>query len=152
MIYLITALIAITWFSYWTYKHVGIPTSHSSTYYFNKIKWTYTMVIGGIGVLMLMGFPDTLLGYAGASLILGTHAPDFRDKGSLSVYLHFGLTAITAILGFAYIGGWWMGLAGGVLIGASKLLEGKKPEWNPVYWAEQILFYTTLIGALIKIL
>ncbi len=149
MIYLLIAIIALTWFSYWTYKHIGIPTSHSSTYYHDKTSYTYLLVIGGIGVLMSFVEPHSLLHYAGASLCLGTLAPAFRSETSVSKLIHFGLTALTAILGFAYIGGWWMGLAGGILIGASKLIESKKPQWKPVWVAEQILFYTTLIGALI---
>ena len=148
MIHLLIAVVALTWYLIWMNKHIGIPTSISSTFYENKTRWTYTMVIAGIGGLMSFVDPGSLLHYAGFSLILGTAAPDFKHESSMSKLFHFAFTGATAILGWAYLGGWWLGLAGGVLIGGSKLIEAKFPK--AVFWAELVLFYSVLIGALLR--
>ena len=98
MIYTVIALVALTWFLLWAYKHEGIPESISSLFYRPKTQWTYTMVISGVGALMTLVAPESILHYAGISLILGTATPDYRDTDSLSKYFHFGLTFITAFL------------------------------------------------------
>ena len=49
-----------------------------------------------LGALMTLVAPESILHYAGISLILETAAPDYRDTDSLSKYFHFGLTFITA--------------------------------------------------------
>lgn len=74
MIYIVIALVALTWFLLWAYKHEGIPESISSLFYRPKTQWTYTMVISGVGVLMTLVAPKSILHYAGISLILGTAA------------------------------------------------------------------------------
>ena len=94
MTYTIIALVALTWFLLWAYKHVGIPASISSLFYFSKTRWTYTMVISGIGVLMTLAEPESIIHYAGISLILGTAAPDYRNTNSLSKYFYFALNSM----------------------------------------------------------
>jgi len=135
------SITTLTVFLYWAIKHVGIPTSISSLFYPAKTRWTYTIVIGGIGSLMTLVDPYSLIHYAGISLILGTAAPNFKHESSLSKPLHYGFTGLTALLAWTYIGGIWMGLAGVLLIGVAKLLD--KRIANPVFWAEVILFYVT---------
>ena len=63
------------------------------------------MVISGVGALMTLVAPESILHYAGISLILGTAAPDYRDTDSLSKYFHFGLTFIKAFLAWFAVGG-----------------------------------------------
>lgn len=94
-IYPVIALVALTWLLLWAYKHEGIPESISSLFYRPKTHWTYTKVISGVGALMTLVVLESILHYAGISLILGNAAPDYRDTDSLSKYFHFGLTFIT---------------------------------------------------------
>lgn len=148
MIYLLTAIVALSIFIYWAFVHIGLPSSISSTFYESKTQKTYTMVITGIGVLMMLYLPDTLIQWAGVSLIMGTAAPDFNHATSLSKLLHFGFTGTTALLAWWYIGGLWFGIAGLALLGLAKLSE-KRLTIQPVFWAEVILFYVTFFGLLI---
>ena len=148
MIYLILALLALSIFIVWAVAHIGVPTSISSTFYRGKTQKTYTMVITGIGVLMMLYLPNTLIQWAGVGLILGTAAPDFKHTSSLSKLFHFGFTGTTALLAWWYIGGLWFGFAGVGLLGLAKLSEHRLTI-NPVFWAELVLFYVTFFGLLI---
>ena len=69
MIYTVIALVALTWFLFWAYKHEDIPESISSLFYRPKRQWTYTMVISGVGALMTLVAPESILHYAGISFI-----------------------------------------------------------------------------------
>ena len=104
MIYTVITLVALSGFLLWAYRHEGIPESISSLFYRPKTQWTYTMVISGVGALMTLVAPTSILHYAGISLILGTAAPDYRDADSLSKYFHFGLTFITAFFSLVCCG------------------------------------------------
>ena len=104
MIYTVITLVALSWFLLWAFRHEGIPESISSLFYRPKTQWTYTMVISGVGALMTLVAPTSILHYAGISLILGTAAPDYRDADSLSKYFHFGLTFITAFFSLVCCG------------------------------------------------
>ena len=146
MTYNYIAIAGLSWFLYWAYKHEGIPDSISSLFYRPKIQWTYTMVISGIGVLMTLTAPQTIIHYAGLSLILGTAAPDYRDPDSLSKYFHFGLTFITAFLAWFAIGGIWLACAGASMILVAFLSRNKIK--GLMYFVELILFYVTLIALL----
>lgn len=148
MIYLTLAILALSIFVYWAVKHIGLPSSISSTFYRAKTQKTYTMVITGIGVLMMLYLPDTLIQWAGVSLILGTAAPDFKHTSSLSKLLHFGFTGTTALLAWWYVAGMWFGFAGLALLGVAKLSE-KRLTIQPVFLAELILFYVTFFGLLV---
>lgn len=148
MIYLITAMLALSVFVFWVFVHTGLPSSISSTFYHNKTQKTYTQVISGIGVLMMLYLPDTLIQWAGVCLIFGTAAPDFKHTSSLSKQIHFGFTGATALLAWWYVGGIWFGVVGVVLLGLAKLSE-KRLTIQPVFWAELILFYVTFFGLLI---
>ena len=144
MIYTVIALVALRWFLLWAYKHVGISESISSLFYRPKTQWTYTMVISGVGALMTLVTPESILHYAGISLILGTAAPDFRDTDSLSKYFHFDLTFITAFLAWFALGGIYLACAGAGMI----LVAFFSRNWayGLTYFVELILFYVTLIS------
>ena len=143
MIPTLLSITALTIFLIWAVMHVGTPTSISSLFYPTKTRWTYTATISGIGALMTLVEPYSLMHYAGIALVLGTAAPHFKDKNSLSKPLHFGFTAITAILAVAYVTNFWLGITAAALLGASKLLEKKIS--NPVLKAEILLFYAVFI-------
>lgn len=149
MIYLITSATALTIFLVWMYKNIGIPQSISATFYDSKTRWTYTAVVSGIGALMIFIDHGSLLSFAGLSLVLGTAAPDFKDTASLSMQLHYGLTATTAVLAGVYLFGLW-GLLAGVVLGVSTLIDNKIPK--AVFWAEILLFYTAFTGVFLKLL
>ena len=144
MIPIIIALVALSWFLVWAIRYVGVPTSISSLYYESKIRWTYTLVISGIGALMTFVAPYSLIHWAGVSLILGTAAPHFRDVFSLSKLIHFGLTGATALLAVWYVGGVWMGLGAVVLLAMAKLVENDLK--TSVFWAEAFLFYGVFLA------
>ena len=148
MIPTLLSITALTIFLIWAIRHVGKPTSISSLFYPTTTRWTYTVVISGIGALMTLVDPHTLIHYAGISLVFGTAAPHFKHESSLSKPLHFGFTAITAILAIAYVTNFWMGITAAALLGASKLLERRIK--NPVFWAELLLFYSVFILILIQ--
>lgn len=148
MIYLITAIVALSVFVFWVFVHTGLPASISSTFYHPKTQKTYTLVISGIGVLMMLYLPDTLIQWAGVCLIFGTAAPDFKHTTSLSKLIHFGFTGATALLAWTYIGGIWMGITGVILLGLAKLSQ-KRLLIKPVFWVEVVLFYVTFITLLI---
>ena len=148
MIFLLFAILALSIFIVWAVAHIGVPTSISSTFYNGKTQKTYTLVISGIGVLMMLYLPQTLIQWAGVSLILGTAAPDFKHATSFSKLIHFLFTGATALLAWWHIGGMWMGFAGVGLLGLAKLGE-KRLTINPVLWIELVLFYITFFGLLI---
>ena len=144
MIYTVIALVVLTWILLWAYKHEGIPESISSLFYLPKTQWTYTMVITGVGALMTLVSPESILHYAGISLILGTAAPDYRDTDSLTKYFHFGLTFITAFLAWFEVGGIYLACAGAGMI----LVAFFSRNWvhGLTYFVELILSYVTLIS------
>lgn len=144
---MILPALTLTLFLIWAIKHIGVPTSISSLFYYAKTQWTYTIVVSGIGGLMSFYEPHSLLHYAGFSLVLGTAAPHFKHSTSLSKIFHYGFTGLTALLAWTHVGGIWMGLAGVALIGSAKLSERKVK--NPVFWAEVALFYVTFIHEMI---
>lgn len=146
MTYTIIALVALTWFLLWAYKHEGIPESISSLFYRTKTQWTYTMVISGIGVLMTLAEPKTMIHYTGISLILGTAAPDYRNTNTLSKYFHFGLTFITAVLAWLSVGGIYLACAGAAMILVAFFSRNR--IHGLTYFVELILFYVTLISLL----
>ena len=148
MTYTIIALVALTWFLLWAYKHVGIPESISSLFYRPKTQWTYTMVISGVGALMTLVAPESILHYAGISLILGTAAPDYRNTSSLSKYFHFGLTFITAFLACFAVGGIYLACTGAAMILIAFFSRNR--IHGLTYFVELILFYVTLISLLYK--
>lgn len=144
MIYTVIALVALTWFLFWAYKHEDIPESISSLFYRPKTQWTYTMVISGVGALMTLVAPESILHYAGISLILGTAAPDYRDTDSLSKYFHFGLTFITAFLAWFAVGGIYLACTGAGMILVAFFSRNR--VHGLTYFVELILFYVTLIS------
>ena len=146
MTYNIITLVALTWFLLWAFKHVGIPQSISSLFYHPKTQWTYTMVISGVGALMTLVAPTSILHYAGISLILGTAAPDYRDTDSLSKYFHFGLTFITAFLAWFAVGGIYLACTGAGMILVAFFSRNR--VHGLTYFVELILFYVTLISLL----
>ena len=146
MTYTIITLVALTWFLLWAFKHVGIPQSISSLFYHPKTQWTYTMVISGVGALMTLVAPTSILHYAGISLILGTAAPDYRDTDSLSKYFHFGLTFIAAFLAWFAVGGIYLACTGAGMILVA--FFSRNPVHGLTYFVELILFYVTLISLL----
>ena len=147
---ILLSITALTIFLIWGIVHEGLLPSISEFFYRAKTRWAYTMVIGGIGVLMTFAVPGTLIHYAGASLALGTLAPHFKDKSSLSTPLHFGFTVITAVLAETYVYNLWVGFGALVLLGLAKLLE--KHIKNAVFWVEILLFYSVFIGIIIKLI
>lgn len=146
MTYIIIALVALTWFLFWAYKHVGIPESISSLFYRAETQWTYTMVISGIGVLMTLAEPESIIHFAGISLILGTAAPDYRNTDTLSKYFHFGLTFITAVLAWLSVGGIYLACAGAAMILVAFFSRDR--IHGLIYFVELILLYVTLISLL----
>lgn len=144
MIYTVIALVVLTWFLLWAYKHEGIPESISSLFYLPKTQWTYTMVITGVGALMTLVSPEFILHYAGISLILGTAAPDYRDTDSLTKYFHFGLTFITAFLAWFEVGGIYLACAGAGMILVAFFSRNR--VHGLTYFVELILSYVTLIS------
>ena len=148
MIPTVTSITALSIFLIWAIKYVGVPTSISNLFFPAKTRWTYTAVISGIGALMTFVEPYSLIHYAGICLVLGTAAPNFKHESSLSKPLHFGFTALTAILAVAYISTFWVGVGVTALLGVAKLLE--KRIKNPVFWVEVLLFFGVFVGILIK--
>lgn len=148
MIATLISIITLISFLLWAVKYTGTPTSISSLFYSAKTRWTYTLVIGGIGVLMTLVDPYSLIHFAGISLVLGTAAPHFKDESSLSKPLHFGLTGLTVVLAITYSLNLWFGIIGLLLLGISKLLENRIK--NSVFWTEVFLFGVVFLGVLIK--
>ena len=146
MIYTVITLVALSGFLLWAYRHEGIPESISSLFYRPKTQWTYTMVISGVGALMTLVAPTSILHYAGISLILGTAAPDYRDADSLSKYFHFGLTFITAFLAWFAVGGVYLACTGAAMILVAFFSRNR--IHGLTYFVELILFYVTLISLL----
>ena len=144
MIYTVITLVALSGFLLWAYRHEGIPESISSLFYRPKTQWTYTMFISGVGALMTLVAPTSILHYAGISLILGTAAPDYRDADFFSKYFHFGLTFITAYLVWFAVGGIYLACTGDVMI----LVAFFSRNWvhGLTYFVELIIFYVTLIS------
>lgn len=146
MTYTIIVLVALTWFLLWAYKHEGVPESISSLFYRTKTQWTYTTVISGIGVLMTLVEPKTMIHYTGISLILGTAAPDYQNTNTLSKYFHFDLTFITAFLAWLSVGGIYLAFAGAAMILVAFFSRNR--IHGLTYFVELILFYVTLISLL----
>ena len=144
MIYTVIALVALTWFLEWAYYHGGIPESICSLFYRPKTQWTYNMVISGVWALMTLVAPESILHYAGISLILGTASPDYRNTDSLSKYFHFGLTFITAFLAWFALGGIYLACAGAGMILVAFFSRNR--VHGLTYFVELILFYVTLIS------
>ena len=149
MIPTLLSITALTIFLIWAIRHVGVPTSISSLFYPTKTRWTYTMVISGIGALMTGVDPHSYIHVAGVFLVLATAAPHFKHENSLSKQLHYSFTAMTAILAIAYLSSLWIGIGAAALLGVAKLLE--KRIKNAVFWVEVLLFFSVLIGIIIKL-
>ena len=163
MILTIIAIISLYTFLYWAYKNEGVSTSISAYYYIPKTSATYAMVLSLIGVLILLSFHQGYNALAGASLILGTAAPNFKHKYSLSKYFHFSFTGATALLAWCHIGGCPLGIIAVILLVTAKIISlkasllAKKDNalWylrRSVYFAELLLFTVALWGTLIKLI
>ena len=100
--------------------------------------------LSGVWALMTLVTPESILHYAGISLILGTAAPDYRDTDSLSKYFHFGLTFITAFLAWFALGGIYLACAGAGMILVAFFSRNR--VHGLTYFVELILFYVTLIS------
>lgn len=146
MIPTLLSFITLNIFLSWAVRHEGIPPSISSLFYKAKTRWTYTMVLAVIGLLMMQVDVGGAIYYAGMTLVLGTAAPDFDHRASLSRWLHFGFTAATVVLAVAYISNLWLGFVAVGMLGVAKLTKLK----TAVFWVEVLLFYTVLIGIVVK--
>ncbi len=140
MITITITILLFVLFTLWAVAYVGVPKSYSALYYNAKTKYTYTMAMPMLALAIIFTQSDPFLQAAAAALILGTAAPNYEHRPSLSVYLHYGFTAIAALLSWWPIGGLWMAFAAVLMLGIAKLLSSQPALKNAVFWAEVILF------------
>ena len=143
----ITILLFIV-FTLWAIAYVGVPASYSALYYHAKTKYTYTLAMPMLALAIIFTQTDPFLQAAGAALILGTAAPNYEHRTSLSLYLHYGFTAASAALAWWSIGGLWMAIAAVLMLRIAKLLASQPAAKNAIFWME-VIFFTVVFWHLI---